>query len=129
MHGGSNVKRLAITAIALAAVVTACGASTSVTNGSVIDGWTLGDAYLCVDTDPERPCSALLPFARARLDQRDPGHSLVVASELRLEGNQNVVRSGVLYVGVFTLADGEHKAIAVTYPGVATYLWTEDYGP
>jgi len=53
----------------------------------------------------------------------------VVASELRVEANPNVVRSDILFVGVFTLADGEHKAIAVNYPGVATYLWTQDYGP
>jgi hypothetical protein len=121
----------AIAIIGLAAVAIGYKTITSgsVTNGSVIDGWTLGDIYHCTDPDPERPCSALLPFAQKRLDQRDPGHSPVVASELRFEANPNVVRTGSLYVAVFTLADGQHKAIAVTYPEVATYIYTKDYGP
>ena len=121
--------RVLIAAMAVAAVAMGCGTSTVVTEGSVIDGWTLGAPYSCTDIDPQRPCSAMLPFAQKGLDQRDPGHLPVVASQLRLEGNQTIVRSGVLYVAVFTLSDGSHKAIAVTYPGVATYLWTMDYGP
>jgi hypothetical protein len=112
----------------MAAVLMGCGTH-AVTNGSVIDGWTVGEVWTCTETDRERPCSAMLPFAQKRLDQRDPGHLAVVASQLRLEGNRTIVRSGVLYLAVFTLSDGSRKAIAVTYPGVATYLWTRDYGP
>jgi len=104
-------------------------ACNSVTNGSVIDGWKLGDIVHCVETDPQRPCSAMLPFAQKRLDQRDPGHAPVVASELRRQDDISVVRTSVMYVGVFTLADGEHKAIGVIYPGVATDLMALDYGP
>ena len=114
--------------MAMAAVLIGCGTST-VADGSTIDGWSVGAAYTCIDTDPERPCSALLPFAQKRLDQRDPGHLPVVASELRLQGPNHPTHTGTLYIAVFTLADGSHKAIAVTYPEVATYLWTMDYGP
>jgi hypothetical protein len=121
---------IAIAAIVVAAVVIGCGASSGpVTEGSTIDGWSVGAAYTCVDTDPERPCSALLPFAQKRLDQRDPGHVPVITSELRSQGPNHPTHTGIYYIALFTLADGSHKAIAVTYPEVATYLWTKDYGP
>lgn len=120
--------RIAIAVMALAVVLLGCGTS-PVTEGSTIDGWSVGAAYTCIDTDPERPCSALLPFAQKRLDQRDPGHLPVIASELRWQGPDHPTHTGLFYIAVFTLADGSHKAIAVTYPEVATYLWTQDYGP
>ena len=118
----------ALAAIAMAAALIGCGTS-AVGEGSTIDGWSIGAAYTCIDSDPERPCSALLPFAQKRLDQRDPGHLPVVASELRHEGPNHPTHTGSFSIAVFTLADGSHKAIAVTYPEVATYLWTKDYGP
>ena len=120
--------RVLIAAIAVAAAAMGCGTSPA-TEGSTIDGWSVGAAYTCIDADLERPCSALLPFAQKRLDQRDLGHLPVVASELRSEGPNHPTHTGLLYIAVFTLADGSHKAIAVTYPEVATYLWTQDYGP
>jgi len=101
-----------------------------VSDGSTIDGWKLGGPVIgCTDADPQRPCSALLPLARARLDQRDPGHAAVVASELRTQDDISVIRTSVMYVGVFTLADGSHRAIGVLYPGVSTTPMTFDYGP
>jgi hypothetical protein len=103
--------------------------TSAVTEGSTIDGWSVGAPYSCTDADPQRPCSAMLPFAQKRLDQRDPGHAPVVASELRSQGPNHPTHTGTFYIAVFTLADGSHKAIAVTYPEVATYLWTQDYGP
>jgi hypothetical protein len=123
------MNRLVIAAIAVTMMVAvACGTS-PVTEGSTIDGWSVGAAYTCIDTDPERPCSALLPFAQKRLDQRDPVHLPVVASELRSQGPDHPTHTGTFFIAVFTLADGSHNAIMVTYPEVATYLWTKDYGP
>lgn len=124
--------RVLIAAIAVAAVAgvaMGCGTGTVVADGSVIDGWTLGASYACTDIDPQRPCSAMLPFAQRRLDRRDPGHLPVVASELRSEGPNHPTHTGLRYIAVFTLSDGSRKAIAVMYPEVATYLWTIDYGP
>lgn len=121
-------RHFAVAAIATAAVLVGCGTS-PIAEGSVIDGWSVGASFACTDPDPERPCSAMLPFAQRRLDQRDPNHLPVIASELRSQGPNHPLHTGTLYIAVFTLADGSHKAIAVTYPEVATYLWTMDYGP
>jgi hypothetical protein len=52
-----------------------------------------------------------------------------VASELRLQNDLSVVRTNIMFVAVFTLADGSHKAIGVLYPGVSTQPMTFDYGP
>ncbi|HEX8026489.1 MAG TPA: hypothetical protein VF484_09800 [Candidatus Limnocylindrales bacterium] len=113
--------------VLIAAAAVLLGSGTGVGAGSVIDGWTIGAAATCSDGDPERPCSALLPVARTRLDVRDPGHLPVVTSELRNE--QVNARSSILYIAVFKLADGSLKAIGVWYPGVSTTPGTLDYGP
>jgi hypothetical protein len=123
------MRRTTIGLVAAMALSSCATSLPNVTEGSTIDGWSVGPAFTCVDTDPERPCSALLPFAQKRLDQRDPGHVPVAASELRLQGPNHPTHTGTLYIAVFTLADGSRKAIAVAYPEVATYLWTQDYGP
>ena len=114
-----------VVAVALGAV--ALGSGTGVAPGAVIDGWAIGAPATCNDGDPVRPCAALLPLARSRLDTRDPGHAPVVASELRQERVN--ARTFILYIAVFKLADGSLKAIGVGYPGVSTTPGTLDYGP
>jgi len=82
--------------------------------------------YECIENDPQRPCSALIPLAKIALDRRDPGHFPIVASELRA---LPITRSSVFYAAVFRLADGSTRAIGVGYPGVSTTPMTIDYGP
>lgn len=129
MRRSIGLGALGLAAIAVAVVVAgfAFASGTGAVEGSVIDGWRIGSAFTCVDSDPDRRCSALLPVARSRLDERDPGHLPVVASELRNE--QVHARTSILYIAVFKLADGSLKAIGVWYPGVSIQPGTLDYGP
>ena len=97
-------------------------------SGSVVDGWGIGAPYACTDLDPERPCSALIPFAGQVFDRRDPGHVPVVWAQLH-EEEPIVSRTSPLFIAVFQLADGSIRAIGVGYPGIATEPMALDSGP
>jgi hypothetical protein len=51
-----------------------------------------------------------------------------VSAELRTQ-ESDTPRTNIMFVAVFTLADGSHKAVGVLYPGVSTQPMTFDYGP
>ena len=74
-------------------------------------------------------CEDLVAAASMALDHRDPGHAVVLSMRLheRLSPPDRV--GGLHFVAVYTLADASVRAIAVGWPGVATYAFTIDYGP
>ena len=106
----------ALTALLVLAVVTAACSSPR-----VIDGWELGGVEACADTpfggDNTVPCDVqmreILAVARARLDQRDPGHPAVVRAQIHSLGSRGGGAPGVTVVVVFDFAGGATSAIGV----------------
>lgn len=92
----------------------------------VIDTWRVGGLLECPDADR---CAELVRVGLQGLDERDPGHAHVVATELHIEGALMdpstggrilMTRSGgCCQVLLMRLADGSTRAIGVGYPGIS----------
>lgn len=104
----------------------------------LIDGWPIGEPYVCdVPTARSGNCTTevadLVRTAQAGLDRRNPGHAAVAKLTLHHEGvlanGGLLTRSGLCHVALFTLSDGNVRAIGVCYPGISTVPQAVDYGP
>ena len=99
----------------------------------VVDGWPIGDPYVC--SDPQ--CGPYLELATEGLAARNPGHPEIVEVTLHRHGvilgeDGQPLRylSDRPSIAVFRLVDGSVRAIGVGHVGIA---WGKpsvfDWGP
>jgi hypothetical protein len=89
--------------------------------GHVVDGFPVGNRVDCASIG--YGCDAVMNQAASALEAAFPGHASVVGSAVYEEDHS--IRSGSLYIVVFALADGTHRATGayctVSGPGGACF--------
>lgn len=117
--------------LAIATLVAACG---PVGPSPVVDGWPIGNPFVCAH---ER-CAPYVEIAIDGLRARDAGHAPIIGTSLHelgvmigKEGKQVllVYSGGPPSVVLFQLADGTTRAIGVKYSGISKEASSMAWGP
>ena len=116
--------------LSVALALAACG---PLGPNAVVDGWPVGNEYVC----SESRCAPVIDFAIDGLAIRDPGHAPIVSATLHelgeligLDGRPEllVFSGGPPSVVLFLLADGSHRAIGVR-AGIGGLVGSTAWGP
>ena len=120
-----------LAAVAIAIGLAGCLATT---RAGVVDGWPVGGEYVCaVDR-----CQRYVEVAATALDDRDPGHAVIVRATLHDLGTAIgddgqpevlVFSGGPPTVVLFELADGTARAIGVKMVLNGPEIFSSAWGP